>query len=98
MTSSLDYASRAGRTLIDRELCLQCGGCDDPARREETGIAADVEFATKPALDLRMHERALTTGPSARWVTADEAYGQDSKYRTGLQQGRTATSSPLPAT
>ncbi|MEW1583956.1 hypothetical protein AB0283_00695 [Micromonospora vinacea] len=45
-----------------------------------------------------MHERALTTGSPARWVTADEAYGQDSKFQTGLQQGRTATSSPLPAT
>ncbi|MEW1583955.1 hypothetical protein AB0283_00690 [Micromonospora vinacea] len=46
----LDYASRAGRTLINRELCLPCGECDEPARREEAGIAAGVEFVTKTRL------------------------------------------------
>ncbi|MGC4856818.1 transposase [Micromonospora sp. DT4] len=55
---------------------------------EEAGIAASVEFATKPALGLRMIERAISAGLPARWVTADEAYGQDSKFRTWLQQQR----------
>jgi SRSO17 transposase len=50
----LAYASPHGRTLIDRELYLPRGWCDDPARREEAGIAASVGFATKPALGLRM--------------------------------------------
>ncbi|MFI7081634.1 transposase [Micromonospora sp. NPDC049903] len=36
----------------------------------------------------RMLERAITAGLPARWVTADEAYGQDSKFRTWLQQHR----------
>lgn len=71
-----------------RELYLPRGWCDDPARREEAGIAASVGFATKPALGLRMIERAITAGLPARWVTADEAYGQDSKFRTWLQQHR----------
>ncbi|MFF0123387.1 IS701 family transposase [Micromonospora arida] len=84
----LAYASPAGRTLIDRELYLPRGWCDDPARREEAGIAANIGFATKPALALRMLERAITAGLPARWVTADEAYGQDSKFRTCLQQHR----------
>ncbi|WP_433394022.1 IS701 family transposase [Micromonospora sp. KLBMP9576] len=84
----LAYASPAGRTLIDRELYLPRGWCDDPARRAEAGIAANVEFATKPALGLRMVERAIVAGLPARWVTADEAYGQDSKFRTWLQQQR----------
>ncbi|WP_407664263.1 transposase [Micromonospora parastrephiae] len=61
---------------------MPCGWCDDPARREEAGIAANVGFATKPALGLRMVERAITAGLPARSVTADEAYGQDSKFRT----------------
>ncbi|WP_369122439.1 transposase [Micromonospora deserti] len=47
-----------------------------------------VRFATKPALGLRMLARALDAGVSARWVTADEAYGQDSKFRIELQQRR----------
>lgn len=84
----LAYASPAGRTLIDRELHLPRRWCDDAARREEAGIAASVGFATKPALGLRMLERAITAGLSARWVTADEAYGQGSKFRTWLQQQR----------
>lgn len=84
----LAYAGPHGRTLIDRELYLPRGWCDNLARREEAGIAASVGFATKPALGLRMLERAITAGLPARWVTADEAYGQDSKFRTWLQQQR----------
>ncbi|WP_243715233.1 IS701 family transposase [Micromonospora sp. KC207] len=84
----LAYASPHARTLIDRELYLPRGWCDDPARRTEAGIAASVGFATKPALGLRMLERAIAAGLPARWVTADEAYGQDSKFRTWLQQQR----------
>ncbi|XXG09514.1 IS701 family transposase [Micromonospora sp. SH-82] len=84
----LAYAGPQGRTLIDRELYLPRGWCDAAARRTEAGIPASVGFATKPALGLRMLERAVTAGLPARWVTADEAYGQDSKFRTWLQQQR----------
>jgi SRSO17 transposase len=34
---------------------------------------------------LRMVQRALDAGVPARWVTADEAYGNDSKFRLFLQ-------------
>lgn len=71
----LAYASPYGRTLIDRELYLPRGWCYNLARREEAGIAPSVGFATKPALGLRILERAITAGLPARWVTADEAYG-----------------------
>lgn len=84
----LAYASPVGRSLIDRELYLPRGWCDDPARRAEASIAANVRFATKPALGLRMVERAIAADLPARWVTADEGYGQDSKFRTWLQQQR----------
>ncbi|XXG07004.1 IS701 family transposase [Micromonospora sp. SH-82] len=84
----LAYAGPHGRTLIDRKLYLPHGWCDDSARREGAGIAASVGFATKPALGLRMVERVVDAGLPARWVTADEAYGQDSKFRTWLQQQR----------
>jgi SRSO17 transposase len=52
-----------------------------------------VRFATKPALGLGMLQRALNAGVPASWVTADEAYGQDSKFRLWLQQPASATSS-----
>jgi hypothetical protein len=44
---------------------------------------------TKQVLALRMLERALEASVlPARWVTTGEAYGQDSKFRQGLQQPR----------
>jgi len=64
------------------------GRCDDTARRTEAGIGPRVQFPTKPALGLRMLARALDCGLPARWVTADEAYGQDSKSRIWLQERR----------
>ena len=81
----LAYTSIHGRTLIDRELYLPIGWCDDAARRTEAAIPPAVGFATKPALGLRMVHRALDAGVPARWVTADEAYGNDSKFRAFLQ-------------
>jgi SRSO17 transposase len=84
----LAYASTHGRTLIDRELYLPRQWCTDQARRTEAAVGAAVTFATKPALGLRMLQRAIDAGMPASWVTADEAYGQDSKFRLWLQQRR----------
>ncbi|MEV4418294.1 IS701 family transposase [Catellatospora sp. NPDC049609] len=86
----LAYASQHGRTLIDRELYLPQTWCDDPVRRAEAAVPPQVAFATKPALGLAMLRRALDAGIPARWVTADEAYGKDSKFRFWLQARRTA--------
>ncbi|MDT5033310.1 MAG: hypothetical protein QOC94_3481 [Actinoplanes sp.] len=86
----LAYASSKGRTLIDRELYLPKRWCEDPARRAEAGIDETVRFATKPAQGLTMLERALDAGIPAKWVTADEAYGKDSKFRLGLQRRHVA--------
>jgi SRSO17 transposase len=82
----LAYASSKGRALIDRELYLPQRWCDDPARRGEAGIGEQVTFATKPAQGLTMLTRALDAGLPAKWVTADEAYGKDSKFRAALQR------------
>jgi SRSO17 transposase len=84
----LAYASGRGRALIDRELYLPKSWIGDQERRAEAGIPADVEFATKPELARMMLSRALEAGVPARWVTADEAYGQDSKFRGFLEQRR----------
>ena len=82
----LAYATPDGRTLLDRELYLPQKWCADPERRAEAGVDPAVRFATKPALGMRMLQRALDAGVPASWVTADEAYGQDSKFRLWLQQ------------
>jgi SRSO17 transposase len=82
------YASAKGRALVDRELYLPERWCADMARRAEAGIGDQVAFATKPAQALRMLGRTIDGGLPARWVTADEAYGKDAKFRAWLQRRR----------
>jgi SRSO17 transposase len=82
----LAFTGRHGRALIDRELYLPEGWAQDAGRREEAGIPAEVEFATKPELGRRMLGRAWAAGVRAKWVTADEVYGNDSKFRRFLEE------------
>lgn len=60
----LAYASRYGRTLIDRALYLPESWCADQARRAGAGIPDEVGCATKPKLGLAMLERAHAAGLS----------------------------------
>ena len=81
----LAYASRHGRAFVDRELYVPREWMDDRARCAEAGMRADRTFATKPQLALQMLERARQAGVQAKWVTADEVYGSDSKFRRTLE-------------
>jgi SRSO17 transposase len=94
----LAYVTPHGRTLIDRELYLPQGWCNDAARRAKAAVPTHVRFATKPALGLQMLRRAIDAGLPAQWVTADDAYGKDSKFRLWLQERRIPSSWPLRAT
>jgi SRSO17 transposase len=51
-------------------------------------VPAGVPFATKTELARAMLGRALDAGVPAAWVTADEAYGKDGKFRDWLEQRR----------
>jgi SRSO17 transposase len=82
------YATTKGRTLIDRELYLPKSWISDRARCQDAAVPDDVEFATKTVLARRMLARALDAGVPAAWVTADEAYGGDSKFRSWLEDRR----------
>jgi SRSO17 transposase len=82
------YTSVKGRTLIDRELYLPKSWTEDRNRCTEANIPDNVEFATKATLAKAMLARALDAGVPARWVTADEAYGGDYKFRTWLEGRR----------
>jgi SRSO17 transposase len=82
----LAYTGRHGRALIDRELYLPKGWAHDADRRQQAGIPPEVPFATKPELGRRMLARAWAAGVRPRWVTADEVYGNDSKFRRFLEQ------------
>jgi SRSO17 transposase len=83
------YATGKGRALIDRELYLPKSWTDDRDRCRGAGVPDDVQFATKTELARTMLGRALDAGVPAAWVTADEAYGRDGKFRDWLEQRRT---------
>jgi SRSO17 transposase len=82
------YATSKGRALIDRELYLPKSWIADPGRCREAAVPGDTEFATKTELARMMLARALDGGVPAAWVTADEAYGRDHKFRAWLEQRR----------
>ncbi len=82
------YVTAKGRTLIDRELYLPKSWTADRDRCRDAGVPDEVEFATKQVLAQRMLARALDAGVPARWVTADEVYGGDSKFRLWLERRR----------
>jgi SRSO17 transposase len=86
----LAYAGPRGRALLDRELYLPRSWTDDRDRCREAGVPDDVQFATKPELARLMLGRALDAGVPAAWVTADEAYGKDGRFRDWLEQRRAA--------
>lgn len=80
----LNYASRHGQAFLDRALYLPKAWAVDGERRREAGIPDDVAFATKGELAKGMLARAFAAGVPARWVTADEVYGNDGALRRWL--------------
>jgi SRSO17 transposase len=84
----LAYASRHGHTLIDRRIYLPESWSSDPRRREQAGIPATIEFATRSQLADDMITAALDAGTPVRWVTADEAYGNNTALRSRLRELR----------
>ena len=78
---SLSYASQAGRALIDRRVYLPRSWADDPQRCVATGVPAEVEFAAKPQLALKMITGAVAAGMPTAWVVSDELYGDNGAFR-----------------
>ena len=91
------YATGRGRALIDRELYLPKSWTDDRDRCREAGVPDDVQFATETDLARLMLGRVLDAGVPAAWVTADEAYGRDGRFRDWLEQRRIGYVVAVPA-
>ncbi len=79
------YATPNGYTFLDRELYLPKSWTDDPARCQQAGVPAGVEFATKPHLGRRMLQRLFETQVPCAWVSGDEVYGSDHLLRLWLE-------------
>ena len=86
----LAYASPKGHALIDRELYLPKSWTQDPERGLEAHVPRAITFATKPALAVRMLQRALDSGLSVAWITGDTVYGSNPYLRATLETRRQA--------
>lgn len=80
----LGYASRHGRTLLDRRLYMPQEWVEDGAytqRRRKCGVPEGISFQTKPALLLAMVQELHTDDTLPfRWLACDEAYGRDTAF------------------
>lgn len=84
----LAYASRHGHSLIDRRVYLPKSWTDDRDRCEQAGVPDDIGFATRSELADDMITAAVRALVPARWVAADEAYGNNSRLRGELRRLR----------
>ncbi len=81
---SLHAVSAQGTVPLGFRLYLPEDWCQDPARRREAKIPADVEFQTKPTLGCDLVARAAGWKIRRAPVLGDQAYGNDTKLRTRL--------------
>lgn len=82
------YAGPRGHTLIDRRLYLPVSWTENPDRMQAAGVPDETEFATRWELAAQMITAALDAKVPARWVAADEAYGNSSVFRSRLRELR----------
>jgi SRSO17 transposase len=73
----LAYASwdNAFRTMIDSDLFVPEDWSDDPKRRREAQIPAQVLYRPKYQIALEQLRRARANGVHLAWLTADQEYG-----------------------
>lgn len=82
------YASAHGHSLVDCRLYLTEGWLKDPAKRNspKAALPGGVEFKTKHQLAREILQGVVgNTYLPLRWVTADEAYGDDHALRQEVE-------------
>ena len=77
----LTYCTRRGYTFLDRRLYLPEEWCQDWQRRRQARVPDEVTFQTKSQLAAQMLSAAWERGVPMTWVTGDEIYGDDVKFR-----------------
>ncbi len=82
----LTYASTKGHATVDAQLFLPESWTQDRARCRAAGVPEEVGFRTKPEIALELLGQALRAGHlPARWVAADEVYGNSPVFRDGVE-------------
>jgi SRSO17 transposase len=82
---TLAVANEAASLPIAYRLYLPEQWASDWRRRRQAGVPEEVRFLTKPELALEQITTAVEQGVPAGVVLADAAYGNDSKFRDGLE-------------
>jgi SRSO17 transposase len=81
----LTYASSRGHATVDAQLFLPEAWTQDRARCRAAGVPEEVGGRTKPQIALDLLRHAQQQGHlSARWVAADEVYGNSPLWRDGV--------------
>jgi SRSO17 transposase len=83
---NLTYSTPRGHALIGSRLYVPEEHLSDPARRDQMGIPADLQFATKPELGVQQLAAALAAGIRLDYCAADEVYGRDPRLREFCEQ------------
>jgi SRSO17 transposase len=84
----LGIAAGGNHCLIDRELYLPESWLNDRERSVRAGIPVERSFQTKPMLAKAMVQRAIDGPIAFTWLTGDEVYGNDGRFRLFLQENR----------
>lgn len=83
---SLSLANEHYSVPVGYRLYLPKEWSTDLARREKAKVPAEIEFATKPEIALRLIDDAVASGGAPGIVVADAGYGIDTAFRDQLSE------------
>jgi SRSO17 transposase len=82
---TLAIANEVASLPIAYQLYLPEVWASDRGRRRQAGVAEELGFLTKPEIAMRQITAAVKQGVPMGVVLADAAYGNDSKFRNGVE-------------
>jgi SRSO17 transposase len=83
---SLSVATATASLPIAWRLYLPDAWANDPERRQKAGVPKEVEFQTKPQIALAEISQAVEDGVPPGVVLADELYGSNREFRSGIAE------------
>ena len=83
---SLSVATASASLPIAWRLYLPEEWANDPKRRQQADVPKEVEFQTKPQIALAQIRQAVEDGVPPGVVLADEVYGSNREFRSGVAE------------